>query len=228
MDVKKEYPLQLLEIIEPIVDQYRNYIIPDRTSANYKLKDITSNFYFEIKPDVSIKDGYYSAAFTMKPESKSNTDPTTLRISYSKVGEYLKLWLDIVKKSTEIKTIYDDPIVNSFQDEFIKALNIESSDKQPIHFTDIPKLEEYIKFIEKEAKEDNTPDNQEIRLICKDITANITKESKFQIFKKIARIWALFAKTKGYSYTKRIMTKLIDISITSIMEEGVKGLIGLV
>lgn len=228
MDIKKEYPLQLLEIIEPIVDQYRNYIIPDRTSANYKLKDTTSNFFFEIKPDVSIKEGYYCASFTMKPANKNVTASTTGSWSYQKVGECLKAWLEIVKKSSEIKTIYDDPIVDFHQDEFIKALNIESSDKQPIHFTDIPKLEEYIKFIEKEIEEDNTSENQEIRLICKDIVANITKESKFQIFKKVARIWALFTKTKGYDHTKRIMKKLVDISMTSIIEEGVKGLIGLV
>lgn len=225
MNVKKQYPIELLKIIEPICQKGIAYIKPDRTSKNYKLldKDPNSNYYFEIGQDFEQATGGYFVSFERKPYSGNSQKVIKSRTSYKMLGDELSAWIDIVRQSNDLKSIYDDHIAQGYQQEFFEELQIDALDDAPVGFKDLPKLEEYIGYIEAEAEtlEDSEPEKEEIKLLCDNLKSNLTKESKAQIFKQITMIWALFTKSKGYTYTKKIMKKLIELSLPVLVEKGI-------
>lgn len=225
MNIRKNYPIELLKIIEPICQQNLDYIKPDKASKNYRLLDKypNSDFFFEIFQDFKQQGTTNFVSVLIKPTSGNFPQIYNNQISYREVGNKLSYWIRIIQEAAKLKSIYDDEIVKGYQQEFFRELQIDIQDDSPVSFKDLPKLEEYIDFIESEINNinDSEPEKEEIKLLCSNLKTNITKESKSEIFKQITMTWALFTKTKGYRYTKKIIQKLLDLTLPVLAEKTI-------
>lgn len=199
--MKKNIPLAILEIFQPFIDANNDIIQAEKnTGALFYCadRDQASNFYFKVlKPEV--RAGVVNYLIEYRPKNNHNTDTYSILLPYNDIISTAEKWVKMIKSYNVINTIYDDPILKANEKKFEESFRINDEDADYVSF-DLSQqifIDDYLKNVkekllalqaersESEIKELNHAiDN------ATEIQRQLTRETKTQIIKRLAKFWA--------------------------------------
>ena len=216
---KKDIPIRVLEILEPfVIKEGKCFQIDYNSNSLLKFidRDNNSDFYFEIN-----KFEKDLITLTIKPFSKSTVNGSGVVIQSKDLGTYFTNWILILEQYEKVKSVYDDPILHSFEEEFFSDFEILEEDKnKPLENDKILLLDEYLANLAdglgKHKTEENIKRIEEIQSNILLLQENLTNHSREEIAKKIVKIFAKIKKL-GTKYLKEFITA----GRKKLMDEGI-------
>jgi hypothetical protein len=204
--MKKKIPLAILEVLQPIIDKNLDLVQPIKFEEGiFHLvdNDESSDFYFKVlrQEASNNKSGY---VIEYKPTSKDNVKSVAHWTELNKINDYITEWLKIIGSYNAIQTIYDDPIIKSNQERIEREFNLVDDDAKTSSF-DLKQLlflEDYLETaksklltLKEDADEATKIEIEELEIEATKIKADLTKQTKYQIFKRLTKFWAKAQKT---------------------------------
>lgn len=183
--------------------------------------DPESDFYFNIEQYKL--DREFQLLIDFKPTNKQNLANRKTWIKAQDLQTQFSNWIKLLEGYNNVRTIYDDPIIDSFANEYYDEFELidEEADKVPLSTKQILLLDEHLDLIQNGITKYITSTNaDEIKLIqegIQDLKSNMTKKSKKWIFKKLSRIWGQIAK-QGVPLIKEFLTEVRK----EFIKQGVK------
>ncbi len=213
--MKKKIPLAILEVLQPIIDKNLDLIKPVKYEdgiSHLVDNDENSDFYFKvIRQEMSNgKNGY---VVEYKPTNKDNVKANSLWTDIKDINSYITEWLNIISSYNALHTIYDDPILKSNQERFEKEFNLVDEDAKTSSFElkQLLFLEDYLdttksklSILKEKANEQTAIEIEELEIEVTEIKADLTKQTKQQIFKRLTKFWAKAQKT-GLEVIKEVL-----------------------
>lgn len=228
--MKKKIPLQVLETIEPYInrkDLVFESILPNDFLLKFIDKDIKSDFYFNVE---SYKlESAFELLIDRKPFDKQSVTNKRTWIKANQLDSHFNEWINLLKRYETVKTVFDDPILKAFEDEYyseFEFVNDEEADVKPFSPKQILQLDEYLETIQNRIDEFQTNENNaEIECIkskIEELRNNITKQSKKWVVKQLSNLWAQITKQGP-----KLMKEFLSEEKKHIIKEGVKSLYNL-
>ena len=228
--MKKKIPLQVLETIEPYInrkDLVFESILPNDFLLKFIDKDIKSDFYFNVE---SYKlESAFELLIDRKPFDKQSVTNKRTWIKANQLDSHFNEWINLLKRYETVKTVFDDPILKAFEDEYyseFEFVNDEEADVKPFSPKQILQLDEYLETIQNRIDEFETNENNaEIECIkskIEELRNNITKQSKKWVVKQLSNLWAQITKQGP-----KLMKEFLSEEKKHIIKEGVKSLYNL-
>lgn len=224
--MKKKIPLLVLQKIQPIIEQNKELIKPGfDTDALFHLvdSDKNSDFYFKIYP--SKTEGKLDVFW--KPAHSNSVNEVTGEIENSKIEGVFNKWISIIKDYSVIHSIYDDPLLASYQKEFESEFKIidEDANYAPFNLEQQIFLEEYLGKVEekllKYRNDENSTEVEDLLLDVKELKEEQTKLNKNEVVNRLSRLWAK-ARKVGINLLKEIFIEsrkeLIKHLISTLLE----------
>jgi len=227
---KKDFPLTVLQTIEGLLKTESPYFEatdPGDSLLKFRDKDSKSDFYFEIKKYSFDNNQKLNVEISFKPRHKDLPESHERTIDVSKLGTYLKNWTDVLAEYDRI-TIFDDPILRQYEDEFLTDFELvdEDADTKSYDFKTQLLIDQYLTYCEKKLAEHKTDDNkEEIEIIEKEISELKTTQTqlpKRKVAKMIAKIWA---KTRKFGLS--LLKDVYQEAKKEIIKQVIKGQIDL-
>jgi hypothetical protein len=203
--VKKKIAIAVWQEIQPLIDEHRQLFKPLRTDKfAFHLLDLDpeSDFFFQC--EFQDHNGHFKIHY--KPLNKNRIQPIDESgIELKTFVNRMTLWADVLKTYSETPTFYDDPILQQYEDEFFKDLEIDEpdADEKPFDFTRQLYLDKYISNIKglldkykETATDEQIIEIESIESDCDNLRQKITIISKNGAVKYLAKIWA---KSRKYS-----------------------------
>jgi len=202
--MKKKTPLAILEQIEPLITEYKEFVKADFNSQNYRILDShpDSDFFYEILGS-EIGSNRWVVKIKVKPQRRESTKEIVKDISMDELSNSFKAWLGLVKQSTELKSIFDDPIIESYNKEFLQEYRLidEDADVAPFNLNQQLFINQHLNSIIQclDAFKESASESDKIELLAIEaesieLKKTFTKLTKRQAFKKLAKIWSLSRK----------------------------------
>jgi len=187
-------------------------------------KDPNSEFYFKIiKTDSTQGELKYVVEF--KPVSSTDLNKYYNTLVEKTVISYLNLWLGLLETYNNLHTIFDDPILIANQKKFEDKFKLTDEDADLVGFEFEQQLFLY-EYLEKakasvlRLKEDRAPEEtaelEELIEIADSLQANIGKETKSQIMKRLTKFWAKAQKV-GIEVMKEIFVNVVTELTTKLL-----------
>lgn len=228
--MKKNIPLRVLQLLEPYVDDEATLyerVKSENLLISFKDKDPNSDFYFNIveyKLEEELK-----LLIDRKPQNQSSTANVRFWIKDSQLSDIFEDWTDILFAYESVNSIYDDPIIKSFSDEFFESFKIieDDADKKPFNIKQILFLENYLneasKIVTNQENSDNVKEIEEINESIKHLSSNLSSKPKNWVVRQLSIIWAKSAKLSISTFKellKELKKKAIKYGVEFIVENG--------
>jgi len=225
MNKKEQTPLVVHETLEPYLDKGDSLFVKINSEDDLiRFKGIApdSIFYFHIKGHRRNKSNKNEINVEYQPSNKESVESRELWLEPKNIDGHFKLWYNLLEGYNNTRTVFDDPIVDSFQEDYFSYFEIIDEEKdKPLESNAILPLYEHFELISSRLEEYKNESNQtEIQEIQEDIAqlnANLTKEGRQIVAKRICRIWAKLTK-QGVKYVK----EFVEVSRKYVMKEAVK------
>ena len=225
MNKKEQIPLRVHKAIEPYLDKkdklFRKTDSEDEL-MHFKGSSIDSNFFFHIKSHRKNNNGKNQIYLSYQPYNEESVEPRLVWVDCSSINAHFQVWYKLLSGFNNTKTIFDDPIINEFKEEYFSYFEIIDEDKdKPLSQTAIiPVYEHFEDVKERLNKYKNKKNTSEIEEIQKDIeylNDNLTNTGRQEIANRICTIWAKLTK-QGVKFIK----EFVEVSRKHIMKEGAK------
>lgn len=222
--MKKKIPLQVLETIEPFLHRQGitfEAIEPASFLLKFVDKDDKSDFYFNVE-QYRTENGF-QLYLDIKPKNKESIENLKFWIRAEQLETYFTNWLSLLEGYEKVKTVFDDPILQSFANEYYTEFEIleEDAEVKPFATKQILFLDNHLESIEKKIdkyiNESNKKEIQEIKDDVNYLRNNLTKKTKKWVVKSLTNIWAKITK-QGPILMKEFLTETKKLAI----KEGVK------
>lgn len=217
--MKKNIPIRLLEILNKHFPLAESQMIEVGNEGDsffiLRDKDPSSDFFFSVSPYKE----YGKFKVSMKPRNDMNNDVYIHYIDIKGLDNMLAGWKKRLEYYNSVNTIFDDPILQKYFDEFY--LDFEEIEKpeysEPFNLEKQFELELYLQEYYKYLEEHKTPENKdevaEIQNDVHSLSSNIGRYSKRDI---------AFHLLKIYSKTRKLSIKLIR-EVYSVAKKKVIG-----
>lgn len=229
MRKKKDLPLVILKSLEPFVklkgDKFE-IIDPKENLLTVIDKDSESTFLFTIAQYKKTDSGKFQFLMNKSPKSQNDNSIQNSWVDISDLNGQFEAWVKLLREYETTNSFYDDPIVNSFREEFYSEFEIvdEDADTKPFSTKQILLLDNYLESVEKKLNEFSTEQNksdiQDIQTDIELLRDNLTTKSKKWVVSNLSKIWAKIAK-QGTKFIKEFLSD----SKKEIIKQSVKGLI---
>jgi hypothetical protein len=222
--VKKKIPLQVLETIEPYVNKKGesfDAIDPDGFLLKFVDKEDASDFYFNVE-SYKIENGF-KLLVDWKPTNKQTIANKRIWIKAEQLDSYFTNWLKLLEGYDKVKSVFDDPILQAFADEYFSEFEIldDDADVKPFKTKQVLLLDDHLENIQKKIEKYQTEENRlEIQQIKSDVTDlrnNLTKKPKKWVIKQLSKIWAKITKQGP-----KLMKEFLNETKKHAIKEGVK------
>lgn len=216
--MKKKIPLSILQAVQPHIQSSIDLIKPiNDENTIFHLRDIDENskFYFKVIRQ-EFSNGKLGYITELKPKDSENMDVFKTWLQHDELVIFLGRWLKLLDSYSKIYTIFDDPILKIYQENFEKQFDIidENASYAPFDLSQQLYLDEYLKSVKnkieilKEGKSESEIEilneiSQEASLIQKDLS----KDSKKKIIKRLSKILAKAQKV-GLDVIKEIFVSV--------------------
>ena len=202
--MKKKTPFAILEQIEPLVTEFKDFVKADFNSPNYRILDShpDSDFFYEIIGSENTNNRWI-VKIKVKPQRKESIKEVVKDIEMLELSNSFKAWLKLVKQSTELKSIYDDPIIESYNKEFFQDFKLTDDDAEfvPFNLNQQLIIDQHLNLIIQclNTYKESASESEKIELLVIEaetieLKKTFTKLSKRQVLNKLARIWSLSRK----------------------------------
>ncbi|WP_432672941.1 hypothetical protein [Flavobacterium sp. SM2513] len=228
--MKKKIPLELLEMLEPFVNKNGRIfeaINPDNFLLKFIDKDDKSEFYFNVEEYKM--DQNFLLLVDYKPKNKQSTINRRTWIKSATLETIFANWLELLDGYEKVKTVFDDPILEAFSNEYFTDFEIieEDADINPFSINQIILLDGHLDNIQKKIgkfiTEENKSEIEQIKVDVQDLRNNLTKKPKTWVIKKLSNIWAQITK-QGPQLLKEFLSEtkkfVIKEGVKFIMEKG--------
>lgn len=228
--MKKKAAGAMWENIQPVLDLYRPYFVVHRTeTASLHLTDADpeSDFYFIVR--LPNADGNYP--IESKPFSWENTQERQETIVPNSVSIVLNAWLDVLKQFDQLVTIYDDPILRSYEAEFAAQFQVadEDADHKPFDMHRQLLLVQYIDWMIKRiearkeaASYEKAAQLDQIVADCQTLREDLPGLTQNQTISRLTKAWAKVRKY-GIDFMKEIFTEYKKEAIKGRTKELMSG-----
>ena len=222
--MKKQVPYAVLEKIQPLIDQNRDLIRVVRDpslSFSFKDADEESDFYFKVEP----RNEQGKHVISAKPLNEQSVQAYAEELDLDGVVNSFTRWVNILKKYAELQTIFDDPILKSYQDEFASYFSMadEQAAERPFDMEKQLLLDRYLDkvLLRLETQKETATEEQqeEIAEIVEDthsLKSELGQITQNQTIQRIAKIWAK---------CRRFGIGLIKDALIDFMKDDLKGFI---
>lgn len=222
--MKKKIPLEVLQILEPFIQKKReifDVVEPQSSLLRFVDKDPNSDFYFHI---IEFKNENELLLLIDKKPANSKTTANERHWSRAvDLESFFTKWVELLNGYESVKSIFDDPILEAFANEYYSDFEIIDEDAEIIPFStkQILLLDEHLEYIETEIEKFQTENNKnEIQQIKKEVIElreNLTKKSKKWVVKNLSQVWGKLAK-QGPKFIKEFLSEVKKEAI----KQGVK------
>jgi hypothetical protein len=231
---KKETPLTVLKALEPFINKIGENFInvePEKDLIRFADIDKESDFYFNIL-QYQVKN-QFQVLVEYKPYSEITTEKRQLWVNGTEIAKYFDAWIKLLQSYDKVKSPFDDPIIESFKDDYYTEFEIVDEEKdKPLKPKQILLLDAYFEKVQKKIDKHKTESNsEEIEEIKSDITElrdNLSSKTKTWIANRVCWIWAKMTKL-GPKLMKDFVNEgnkqIVKESVSQIIEYG-KNLIG--
>ncbi|MCK3684236.1 hypothetical protein [Maribellus sp. YY47] len=227
--MKKKIPLIVLETLEKYVklkgEQFE-VISPDKFLIKVVDKDTDSDFYFNIE-DYKMENGL-KLLIDWKPANKESISNSRAWRDGKQLDGFFSNWVSLLKRYETVNSFFDDPILESFAEEYYAEFEIidEDAETKPLNSKQILMLDEHLEFIKKNIENFKTKNNEEqlneIKQDIETLREKLTSKSKKWVIKNLSIIWAKITK-QGTSFMKEFLNEAKKTAI----KEGLKLMIEL-
>lgn len=229
--MKGKVPLAILEELDPSRNpalQHVNAIDEQGTVLNLRGKAHTSEFYFKIVKSESRKTSSGVVLHYLvesKPISKGDTASKQRWLQLLDVIKLLSSWLGMIEGYFSTKTILDDPLLESYADQFYSQFEglDDTSGQSGLSYEHQLKLNDYLSFVRGKVaalKEGRSAEEvaklEEIEAEAEDLQTNMTRENKSSIARRLSRMWAK-AQRVGLDVIKEIFVSVASEIATKML-----------
>ncbi|RYU81257.1 hypothetical protein [Hymenobacter persicinus] len=229
--MKKKIPLAIHKAIEPLLPIINKEIVAMDMSANslFRMIDVDpeSGFFFEITA-IEKSDGKTIIRYESKPASANNNIAIRAATTYEGFANIFKQWINILNDYNQIPTIFDDPILKQYEDDFQEKFESADENASRASFT----LEQQfllddaftkiIFLLEHNKDKENIEEIDSLIVEAKSIQDTITTSTKDEIFGKMSSLFSKIQKG-GLKWIKEIY----PIIQKEIISQIVKGALNL-
>lgn len=224
--MKKKLPLNIIKGFQPKENENIYLVRPEKGEGyivNFKDKDPESDFFFKI---ISFEHDKNKFHIQYKPQSSNTISPIENVFNIEELNKRFVAWTTLISEYNKTETIFDDPIIKGFADDYFNEIKIIDNDAEykPFNAEKLLLLDEHLESIEKGiGKYQNSSNESVIKAIIaetKELRNELTKKSQNQILKKLVIIWAKISK-QGIPLIK----EFIKEGIKQAIRQGVKGAI---
>lgn len=202
---KKQIPLQVLNLIEPLLEQHKDLVAKAPTEEYlYKIidKDPQSDFVFLVKTSI-MRDGVLKCDINWKPGDVNNIELVGNVFDMENVKTFFVRWVGWIKAYNNLRSVYDDPILKAYEEEVFVTLssNDPDADEKPFEYDRQLLIDEYlekvIRSLEAFKKEagDKAPEVQSLIQEGTELKDSQTSYTKNGVLKAISRFMAKIRKT---------------------------------
>jgi hypothetical protein len=230
--MKGKVPLSILEELNPSRNAALRHVPPvDDQGAVLHLqgKGHTSEFFFKILKTENRRGGdnknYLHYLVEFRPRSKGDTDSRQRWVQLNDAINELSTWLSIIEGYFSTKTILDDPLLESYEDQFYSQFEglDDTAAQSGLSLEHQLKLNEYLTFVQGKVatlKEGRSAEDvaklEEIEAEAKELQSNMTRENKGAIARRLARMWAK-AQRVGLDVIKEIFVSVASEIATKML-----------
>jgi hypothetical protein len=228
--MKKDVPLAVLKFIEPILAQLdQAQLIVHRDSGFiFKVSDaeIGSDFYYQLFDAAAISAGGNTVTVNHKPASVSNIGANEYKINASQIAVNFKNWLDIIQGYQKVKTIFDDPILKQYAEDFYTAFESADEDANTVSFNLKQQLlldsalSQVVEVLKEQETEANKEAIAEIIEEVVEVQSTVTENTKQETLTKLSKIFAKIQKV-GIKVIKHVAPIIEKEIIGAIIKSGV-------
>jgi hypothetical protein len=199
--MKKTIPLSVLETLQPVADANKELVKPIRdANALFHLIDIDpdSDFYFKVSKQENRQNLlHYLVEF--KPRHRDMITDHGEWVTLEGILKHANNWVNTIKSFNKIRTYFDDPILQAYEDRFWQQVNIvdEDAEYMPFDFEQQQFLDDYLFSADQKIENLKTgkSENEVQQLLtlqtqARELRSELTKLPKHTIIKKLTRFWA--------------------------------------
>ena len=212
MSMKKKLPLDLIKGFHPkLGDSIKVEVDPSNQKiAIFRDKDPESDFYFEIGHFNSTGD---KIRVNVKPSGRASVNSVSHWLTIQELNNHFTNWIKIIDEYNSSETMFDDPIVKGFEEEFLKGVkfvDLDGDKTKPFSPDIILKLDAHLENIEN--KIDDFKDNKNekeigvIKSLTIELRADLTNKPKGYVRNTLIKIWSKIAK-QGPKLIKEFLTE---------------------
>lgn len=206
--MKKKFPLSIFKEIQPILKSNLDVIYYDLPTVEgedlilVKDNDPESDFYFGISKNTreSLTGNNVYYILSKKPKSKDEISTHSFETLLQNVGPHLEKWIATIREFNEAETIFDDPILKSYEEKFAERFKILDTDAEtaPYELEIQLYLDEYLAasenkisgLIEDSTDEAEIKELEELRAAAVEVRRNISKLPKQAVMQRLGKFWA--------------------------------------
>ncbi|WP_312208545.1 hypothetical protein, partial [Empedobacter sp.] len=140
-------------------------------------------------------------------------------------SKYFEKWVKMIQDYYEVKSVFDDPFLSAFQEEFEEEFQLSTySDTKPFTTKQILQLDFYLEKLSENVQKIRTDNNvEDIDIIeddIQDVRNNLSIKTQMWILQKIFFIYAQLAK-QGPAVIKEFMDEAKKSMIKEIISKGI-------
>ena len=226
--MKKNIPLYIHFALRPFLNKNGKLFtrVDDMDSLiKFIDTDEVSPFFFRI-----VKYEEQKFLIERSPISESSVSVSANWYEINKIENIFEAWINLLESYETTPTVFDNPILDSFEKEYFDEFEILEEDKhKPLENDKILLLDEYLEnltnSLSKYKTEENKSKIEDIQSNIILLQENLTNNSRKEVAQKISKIFAKI-KSLGTKYLKEFITEgkkqLISKGVKFLIENGPK------
>lgn len=221
--MKKKLPLNIIKNFQPKENQ-DIYLVRPESGEGFLLHfsdiDPESEFYFRI---IRFDEKANKFLIEHSPSSSNSNASNQAWFSVGDLNNRFDAWLKLLSDFNETETIFDDPILKGFQDEYYASFEVvdENASTEPLTSNQILLLDEHLTEIENRIDEFVTDSNKEaideIKSDIVELKSDLTKKPKKWAIQKLSIVWGKLTK-QGTKFIKEFLNE----GKKEIIKQGIK------
>lgn len=239
MRTKKDIPISILKELQPYVKMNdENFIVVEPEGNFMKAidKDLKSKFHYTVK-HYEIKGREHNLTLIYSPTSEDNVAERELVIKKEQLSQHFEKWINLLRQYDEVKSFYDDPVLETFEAEFIADYDfISDGGTKPLGTKQIIQIDYVLEHISAKllsmADDGNAEQIEAINIEIEEIRNNLHSQSKKWVVEKIAKVYGKVAK-QGVKFikefwkegNKEFMKRAIE-GIADFTSDAITGFLG--
>jgi hypothetical protein len=231
----RDYPLQTLEVIFPIIDELRKIAAeyPGTIVETIDFSDIIrfkadrpgADFYFFITrlADGSVTSGPNDFMIYCNPASETTRYSGTFPVKSAEIVRLFRAWISLILSYDKylFRLSPEDSIQNAYQKEFIEHFILldETADSEPFPMDAQIKLIGFLTHIENNlnAIEDKTENVNNILEQTTKLKEEVPTLTKAQTVNRLSKIWA-WTRKAGFKVLNKVFDVAIDQAVKSVFD----------
>ena len=224
MNKKEQTPLIVHKALESYLDKKGKLFVKIASKEDlirFRGSSAGSNFFFHIKSHKK-NDNKNQILISYQSHTEESVEPRSAWVNCNRIKGHFDLWHTIINGYSETKTVFDDPIINGFEEEYFSFFEIIEDEKdKPLAPSSILPLYEHFKDLSNKLEncknEENTLEIEDIQEDIEQLNKNLTTSGRQEIAQRVCKILAKLTK-QGVKY----ISEFVEVSRKFVMKEAAK------